>query len=358
MDYESLDFLDSSLAFLPKESIETISVCEPGEKFGFLHEAAIIEFEGVLYTSWYHNTDYELTGYTPICGKRSFDHGKTWTDLEVIADDLTEKILYCPPVYGICDGNLYMLINEMVSADHIHGLDLYRLNKESGKFEFLWSRPIAFKLNTNVVKLPNEKLLLPGRMGELDGFPNTPAVLISDSGKIDASWRLVKLQEDGNLEDGVKFIHPEISVICCNDILYMFCRNDMQEIPLVYLSKDYGESWSVACSHDIPIQSSKIYCGTLSDGRNYLIANIEQPDRSKLAVYFSEKNSMKFTQCLILFDKAQIDADPLMQQVIQCHYPSACEYDGMLYIIATKNCERWERRGAVLYKINLKYLFN
>ena len=87
-----------------------------------------------------------------------------------------------------------MLINEMVSADHIHALDLYVFQEEKDCFEFLWSKPIPFKLNTNVYKMANGKLLLPGRIAELDGFPNTPAVLISDSGKIDDDYIFRKME--------------------------------------------------------------------------------------------------------------------------------------------------------------------
>ncbi len=37
------------------------------------------------------------------------------------------------------------------------------------------------------------------------------------------------------------------------------------------------------------------------------------------------------------------------------HYPAACEYDGYLYIIATKAYYNNEnQRGAELFKINLK----
>ena len=43
----------------------------------------------------------------------------------------------------------------MVSADHIHALDLFVFDEESDKFIQLWSKPIPFKLNTNVVKLNN-----------------------------------------------------------------------------------------------------------------------------------------------------------------------------------------------------------
>ena len=270
-------------------------------------------------------------------------------ELEIICQDKSEKIMYCPPVYGICDDRLYMLVNQMVAPDHMHALDLYVLNNETGKFEFLWSRPIPFKLNTNVVTLPNGKLLLPGRVAQLDGFPITPAVLISDSGKIDGEWRLVKIAENGDLPDGKKLVHSEISVMRVEDTLYMFNRNGQRRVPLVYISEDYGETWSGAHGHDVPYILSKVYAGNLSDGRNYLIANIDRLERSKLVVYFTDGTSKKFKKRVVLFDAKTTD----IPNASACHYPAACEYDGKLYIIATLNYE-WSQRGAVLYVIDLK----
>ena len=328
------------------QTIESIPICIPDHNFKFLHEAAIIEYHGVLYASWYHCHDKELQGYTPICGKRSYDGGKTWSDLEIICEDKSEKILYCPPVYGISDDKLYMLVNQMVAPDHMHSLDLYILNNENSKFELLWSKPIPFKLNTNVVTLPNGKLMLPGRIAELDSFPNTPAVLISDDGKIDTQWRLVKIADNGNLPDGTELVHPEISLICAEDILYMFCRNDKRKVPLVYISKDYGETWSDACTHDIPYVSTKIYCGSLLDGRHYIICNTDKTNRSKLSVYFTEDQRLKLSKQLIIFDTDDYPGWGAM------HYPAACEYNGYLYIIATKGYEN-ATRGAELFKINI-----
>lgn len=341
-------FLDEGVQEITP-NVTRVAVREPDEQFGFLHEAAIIEYHGVLYASWYNCVKKELRGYTPICGRRSYDGGKTWTELEIICQDKSEKIMYCPPVYGICDDRLYMLVNQMVAPDHMHALDLYVLNNETGKFEFLWSRPIPFKLNTNVVTLPNGKLLLPGRVGQLDGFPITPAVLISDSGKIDGEWRLVKIAENGDLPDGKKLVHSEISVMRVEDTLYMFNRNGQRRVPLVYISEDYGETWSGAHGHDVPYILSKVYAGNLSDGRNYLIANIDRLERSKLVVYFTDGTSKKFKKRVVLFDAKTTD----IPNASACHYPAACEYDGKLYIIATLNYE-WSQRGAVLYVIDLK----
>ena len=237
----------------------------------------------------------------------------------------------------------------MVAPDHIHALDLYVLNEDSDKFEFLWSRPIPFKLNTNVVKLSNGKLMLPGRIAEMDSFPNTPAVLISDDGKIDSNWRLVKIAENGNLKDESKLIHPEVTVIEHENLLYMFCRNDMRHVPLVYVSEDFGESWSEEMATDIPFVSTKIYAGTLKDGRNYIICNTDNLDRSKLSIYFSEKNEMVFNRELILFDRES----ERLPSVTACQYPAATESGNKLHIIATKNFETFMKRGAVLFTVYL-----
>ena len=235
----------------------------------------------------------------------------------------------------------------------MHALDLYLLNNQTDKFEFLWSRPIPFKLNTNVVALPNGKLMLPGRIAERDGFPNTPAVLISDSGKIDAEWRLVKIAANGDLPDGKELVHPEISAIRVEDILYMFSRNDQRRVPLVYISKDFGETWSEVLRHDIPYVNSKIYAGNLSDGRNYLVANIDEFDRSRLAMYLTDKNSKMFNKKMVLFDAKTTET----KNANACHYPCAFESDGKLYIIATVSYN-WIARGARLFVLDLNKICN
>lgn len=344
---QNLNFIDPNITKY-NFNFENFKVYEPNEKFGFLHEAAVIKYHGVLYASWYNCPEHELCGHTPICGKRSYDGGKTWTAPEIICDDITEKILFCPPVYGICDDNLYLFVNKMVAPDHIHSLDLYILNNQTDIFELVWSRPIPFKLNTNVVTLPNGKLMLPGRIGEIDGFPSIPAVLISDSGKIDSEWRLVKIAENDALPDGKHLVFPEISVMCADNILYMFCRNDQRKVPLVYIYKDFGETWSEAYCHDVPYVGSKIYAGNLSDGRNYLIANTDRFDRSKLMIYLTNKNSVKFTKCSTLFDSKTTQ----ISKAGACHYPAAFEADGKLYIIATLNYIN-SKRGAVMFIVDL-----
>lgn len=342
----SLRFLGKDIADIDASLFERTQIYQPDATYSFLHEAAIIEFKGVIYASWYNCPRNELQGHTPICGKRSYDGGITWSDMEILAEDKSGKILYCPPVYGICDGCLYLFMNQMVGPDKMHALDLYILNEETGKFQLLWSRPIPFKLNTNVVHLPNGKLMLPGRIGEPDGFPTTPAVLISDSGKIDTDWRLVKIAPNGDLPGGKKLVHPELTATVAENKLYVFNRNDQSRIPLAYVSEDYGENWSEVMAHDIPYVSSKIYGGDLADGRHYLVCNIDRFNRSKMVVYFTDGEELIFTKRLVLFDDINGYAWG------GCHYPCAYEADGKLYVIATVGYED-SKRGADLFTVDL-----
>ena len=324
-----------------------VIVSRPTPEFLFLHEAAVIGYHGILFASWYNCPVGELHGHTPIRGAKSFDGGKTWTAPEVIASDPSGKLLCCPPVYGICDDTLYLLCNTMVGADLMHSLEFYRYDESVEKFQFLRSEPLPFKLNTNVYTMPNGKLLLPGRIAEMDSFPNTPAVLISDSGKIDAPWRLVKIQPNGDLPDGSSLLHPEISAIVQKDLITIFCRDDNREVPLLYQSRDCGETWSGPISHNIPFCGSKIYSGTLSNGVNYVIGSLDNRDR--LSIFFSNPGSMVFSCGYDIRN----GYDSVLDLCPQFSYPAACEMDGLLHIIYTMQTPPRENniRGAMLTSI-------
>ena len=147
-----------------------------------------------------------------------------------------------------------MFINEMTSADHIHALDLFVLDEETGKFTPVWSLPVPFKLNTNVVTLSDGRLMLPGRVADhIDGFPDIPAVMISDSGRIDAEWRLVKLQKNNLLPDGTRLIHPEISPIVRGSEILMFCRDDDRNVPARLRFTRLGRELERSVCHGYPV---------------------------------------------------------------------------------------------------------
>ena len=352
--YDSLEHI----AFLDRENMIEINaeaavknhiLSLPDEKYAFLHEAAIIEHHGRIFAAWYNNEKAELQGRTPIRFSVSDDGGDSWSEPETVAFDPEHNILYCPPIFGISEGKLYIMLNQMVSADHIHSLDLYVYDENRDCFDILWSRPIPFKLNTNAYRLPDGKLMICGRTGELDGFPTVPAVLISDDGKMDSEWRSVDLQETGTLPDGTSFVHPEPSAIIHDGRVYVFVRNDLRNFQLVYISEDNGETWSKPIIHDIPFVNSKTYSGTLSDGRNYIIGNM-QPNRRKLIMLVSEKESMRFNKCITLQNGHSKEFD----FGTDWHYPCAYEADGKLYVVYTVNLgDNWLVRGGIVSVVDV-----
>lgn len=337
-------------------AIETVPVFLPGEDYSFCHESAVFAHKGMIFSAWYCNSRKELHGETPIFWSVSTDGGRTFSEKKLLVTDRTAEILYCPPIFGECGGRLYLMLNEMLRLpDHIHALDLYVLDEKSMTFTFLWSRPIPFKLNTNVYRLENGKLLLPGRIAEPDGFPRTPAVLISDSGKIDAEWRLVKIAPDGNLPNGETYVHPEVSVIAHGSELLAFCRKDAPDIlPIVYRSEDYGETWGNPMLWEVPASDSKLYSGRLSDGRDYIMLNL-YPGRSRLAFLYTKPGERIFTRGFLLQNgfSAKFPGSGL-----QWSYPSACETDGYLYVIYTGSLspDNQAYRGVLMSKIPLSVL--
>ena len=269
--------------------------------------------------------------------------------------------MYCPPVFGISDNTLYMLVNTMKGFDNITSLELYRWNEQTETFDKVWRKPMCFKINTNVVTLPNGKLMIPGRSGTIGKNPLNPAVLISDSGKIDGNWRIVTV-------DPVKRTAPETTVMVVGKTLYMFSRSDSPELTLVYVSTDNGETWSAPATQDIPLRSVKMYAGTLKDGRNYIVGNAEVAGRTRVILYLSEKNSCRFTKQVVLYDAA----NPTVAKTEMCHYPCVYESGGKLYItltvgykktsnivpVTTHNSDRysWFVRGLNLFTLNVSSL--
>ena len=105
-----LNMAEKEISLKDNSETEIYEVACPDDKYAFLHEAAIIEYHGTLFAAWYNCEEKELIGPTPIRQKRSKDGGKTWSDIETIAEDQTGKILFCPPVYGICEDKLLCLL--------------------------------------------------------------------------------------------------------------------------------------------------------------------------------------------------------------------------------------------------------
>ena len=121
----------------------------------------------------------------------------------------------------------------------------------------------------------------------------------SNGADIESTWRVVKLQEEKFQEKQ----HPDTTVIVEGHTLYAFTRvNSKKYTPKLYVSNDFGETWTEVINHDFRAASSKLYAGTLSTGQKYAVFNYPMSDgtdgRGVLALAISSKDEkgLKFSK--------------------------------------------------------------
>ena len=70
------------------------------DEYDFLHDAAIVSHKNTLFAAWYNCPEGEMQGSSLIRGRRSKDGGQTWSNVEVIASDKSNKgIMYVPVAF-------------------------------------------------------------------------------------------------------------------------------------------------------------------------------------------------------------------------------------------------------------------
>lgn len=315
-----------------QDNIVTQIIQRPDDEFKFLHDCMIVEFKKTLYAAWYNCPEGEMVGRSVIRGRHSNDGGKTWSGISIFVEDKTDTYMYVPPAFAVCNDSLYLLVTRMVGLDMVQDVEIFRLDEATRTFKSVMMIDIPFLPNTNAFRMSNGRLIIAGRCADIPGeMPLFPAVLISDSGRIDAPWRLVKIYPSKTLPDGVDFQFPETAVIVDGAEITAFTRNDREAAPVMFISRDCGETWSNPMTHDLPVGRAKMYAGKLSDNRRFLVSNLETSGRNKLVLFLTKKNSKMFSEYLVIRNgnDAGLDATP------EWSYPAAIEYDSKLYVIYT-----------------------
>ena len=330
----------------PKGIQEQI-LARPDDKYRFLHDCVITSYKNVLYAAWYNCPESEITDESVIRGRYSTDKGKTWSEIRYFARDTSNKFMYVPPAFGVLNGELYLYVSRMTGHDQVRDILIFKLNKKDKSFYEVGAIAIPFIVNTSVAVMQNGKLIAGGRRTDVPGtLPLIPAVLISDSGSPLGPWRTIDIQKDGKNPDGTPFKFPETGLIAHGAELTAIVRGEKKN-PLVYKSNDFGTSWSLSGSIDFLAGGSKITCGTLSDGRDYIIGNVQGFGRNKLILAVRAKGSEAFSKAYLLQDgkNTNLNAAP------EWSYPSAWEVDRQLFVIYTSG-----KKAAALSSIPVRSL--
>jgi hypothetical protein len=332
---------DSSLPFPLKENmpypagVVDVMVNRAGfDDYGFLHDAAIVEHKNVLFAAWYNCPSGEMEGTSLIRGRRSKDFGITWSDVEVIASDTKQKgIMYVPVSFLSAKGVLYAFVSNMVGGpDLVAKCEVFVLNEKEDSWESSGFIAGPFLPNCSPVKMGNNNYIMAGRMAAKAGQkPIIPAVAISQGDKLTEKWDVIPLKYNRKLPPGEFPDYPETTVIVDKQNITAFVRNH-SKYPILFVSNDYGHTWSDPQLHNFPFASSKIYAGSLSTGQNYVISNIvSEGYRDLLTIAATRPGEKQFSNVWKIRDgyAEQLGAGP------EWSYPCAMEYAGKLYVVYT-----------------------
>ena len=134
-------------------------------------------------------------------------------------------------------------------------------------------------------------------------------------------------------------IHTEASCWIDGNRITLVMRNHSPMAPgdwhaAVSVSGDFGRTWTPSIESNLPMTGSKPYCGMLSTGQRYLIANtLRRPRRPRapLTIAVSRPGEKLLCRMFRIRDARRPGAVEEVDKKI-C-YPHAVEHDGKLYVI-------------------------
>lgn len=318
------------------------------QEFPFLHDTMIVPLCGRLLMAWYNCSENEIVGRTIIRGRWSEDHGQTWSEPEIICEDVRPEHHMVPVTFTEQDGEIWAYVTRMSSHDRPTGYVCVQYKQ--GEWKICEEREEPLLINT-LAQETNGEWIAGGRMAAKVGELPLVPVVVRATKQSPAPWKAVVLPGPWN-EGKYPLEYPETAVLTDGKQVDAIVRNDAGPAQAFH-SMDAGQTWSQATDAQMSIAPAKMYGGSLPDGRQYLIYNelTEKKDRSRLVLALSRGGNAPFDRVLILADgpNEALNAGPYW------HYPCACVSGNMLHISCTASAQTVVRHAA-LFSIPLENL--
>ena len=326
------------------EAAFDVMVHRADETFQFLHDNAVVWHGNTLFAAWYNCPKGEIQEASCIRGRRSTDHGRTWSPPEVIAADRDGTgVFYVPVSFLSHDGQLLAFVSNMLGHDLVTRCERFRLDERASQW-----RPDGFITGPFLPNCPPKAMadgnfLMAGRMTETPGTtPEIPAVAISQGTNFAAAWRVVPMM---NRPSRPYTAYPESTVWLDGPEVTAIVRGG-----LAFTSGDYGRTWAGPFRHNLPAEDSKPFALQLSTGQRCLLWNYPKEagsQRQLLTLAVSRPGE----RTLVRMWKIRDGYSDSLKSGPEWSYPCATEHDGMLYVIYTS-----EKKHSVMTIIPVKSL--
>jgi len=312
------------------------------DSYKFLHDCAITEYKGRLFTAWYNCPDEEMSEASVIRGAISEDGGVSWSSPRDFIKDSTA--LYVPPAFGTDGEHLYMFVSRMHGADLLDDCETFLYDDATESFHRIYSFGELFLPNTPAQRLASGRWIIGGRVSDsTEDRPRFPAVAISNTDDLSGQWSITRISPLSTGPDGC----PETGLIISPDghciTAYVRSHAVFGEGALIYTSSDEGISWSGPSEFGQKVLPAKLTPGRLPDGRLYIIGDADnrpdpslEPgviDRTELAMWITTSDDTDFSEARKFTLASGTYENNGM--VSPYHYPAVCLVDNTLHLAFT-----------------------
>jgi hypothetical protein len=312
----------------------------------FLHGVAITEWCGKLYSCFAFNERSENSITERLMYCTSDDGGITWSKAQPISqntDYANSHSVFLPREDALwCFGAHFMGLSKErpITKKGKQSIKFADLQLEGWKFDGeAWQ-------SVGIVCDDFWALNAPVRMADgnymMSGCDtNWMAAAAVSHGDDLTRWDVIKPDTDGEVftEAGAWVQSKQVMLVMRNGTL----RTEKKFHAAVALSHDYGRTFSVSRLSNLPMATTKPFCGCLDDGRHFLVFNDSidgmPHDRSRLMLGICAKGSFRIEKLYIIDE-----GTPSAGGRLWLSYPSARQIGDKLYIVYS--CDSAPKKGA------------
>lgn len=315
----------AEIPFVPGMRHQTIHQAS-ADGYKFLHGAAIVHHEGVLYANWANSPTNENGPHETLQGRRSADGGKAWSDIEVIGPGFNGPLRHSHGILFVHDNELWTICSRFgigTEGKRFPGLqgEAFVLDNATGRWE---SQGVVMKdcwPYDEPVRMANGDWITGGQ--NKDGLP----VVAVSRGDDLTRWDSILIPYDPRLKPSF----AETTVWAEGTHVLAVIRGG-GGTAWVSTSDDSGRTWSQAAPSNFPMPRAKAYLGKLSTGQLYMLSNLK--DRNTLVISVSKPGEMTLSRMWrIRHGPSGPPRFPGKAKGKQWSYPYAHEHDGKLYVV-------------------------